>query len=465
MSPPQIFDMRFHRVCELRRCLTLLGAAIVLIAANALAITLFAAEPQSPPRAVQRTVLRQMRSSKPNLREAGVATLEEYPTAEAARLLSEHGLTSPYEDVRHASYRTLLGEVDKQEVCDVLAANVEKSLRKQTATPATCGMLGVLLASELDPIKAETTELLTLAAKQPGPGWEVLTGLADELGLEGDERSVKSLVKLSEHPLFAQVFAARRAIVQALRRIERPEAIDALIEILGRVQGEVRGDIAKHLTAISGQPHALDAGRWRSWWKANREKFTSRSLRPQPDYGPLHAAAPSRYYGLPIYAQSVVFVLDTSGSMTGLRLAAAQRELLQAIASLPAGVGFNVLVFNTGVVPWRAEITLAAPEAKTEAAAFVMLQQAAGNTWTYDALVAALAYNAEAIYFLTDGEPFGGTLSEPFSIVAAMTALNRSRRVTINTIGVGVGLFGSPFDLFLTSLATQNHGEYRRVAQ
>ena len=465
MSTFAKFDVRCEASAVARSAPVATFAAAMLLFGASLQTDARAAEPQSPPRAVQRTVLRQMRSSKPKLREAGVATLEQYPTAESARLLSEHGLTSPYDDVRHASYRTLLGEADKQEVCDVLAANVEKSLRKQSASPATCGMLGVLLASELDPIKAETTELLSLAAKQPSPGWEVLTGLADELGLEGDDRSIKSLVKLSEHPLFGQVFAARRAVVQALRRIERPEAIDALIEILGRAPGEVRGDIAKHLTAISGQPHALDAERWRSWWKANREKFTSRSLRPQPDYGPLYAAAPSRYYGLPIYAQSVVFVLDTSGSMSGLRLAAAQRELLQAIASLPAGVGFNVLVFNTGVVPWRTEITLATPEAKTEAAAFVMLQQAAGNTWTYDALVAALAYNAEAIYFLTDGEPFGGTLSEPISIVAAMTALNRSRRVTINAIGVGVGLAGSPFDLFLSSLAAQNYGEYRRVAQ
>lgn len=465
MSTFAKFDVRFKSsaVARITR-ITTLATAVLLFGAS-LRTDSHAAEPQSPPRAVQRTALRQMRSSKAELRASGVAKLEEYPTADAAKLLTEHGLTSPFEDVRHASFRTLLGETNNEEVCNVLAANVEKSLRKGPAAPAVCGMLGVLLASELEPIKNETTELLSLAAKQPGPGWAVLTGLADELGLEGDERSIKSLVKLSEHPLFGNVFAARRAVVQALRRIERPEAIDALIEILSRAHGEVRGDIAKHLTAISGKPHALDAERWRAWWKENREKYSSRSLRPQPDYGPLYAAAPSRYYGLPIYAQSVVFVLDTSGSMSGLRLAAAQRELLQAIASLPAGVGFNVLAFNTGVIPWRAQISPATPDAKAEAAAFVMLQHASGATWTYDALVAAFAFDAEAIYFLTDGEPSGGTLSEPISIVAALTQQNRSRRVTINTIGVGVGPVGLPFDLFLNSLAAQNHGEYRRVEQ
>ncbi|HUY89970.1 MAG TPA: VWA domain-containing protein [Pirellulales bacterium] len=457
------FDIRFLRLANIRLSLPIVFAS--LLCCGMFALRAFAAEPQSPPREVQRTALRQMRSSKAKLRVEGVARLEEYPTADAARLLSKHGLTSPFEDVRHASYRTLLGEVDRQEVCEVLAANVEKSLRKSAAEPAVCGMLGVLLASELEPVQEQTAKLLALAARQPGAGWEVLTALADELGSEGGARSVKSLVTLSEQPLFGQIFAARRAVVQALTRIESPEAIDALIAILSRVQGEVRGDIAKHLTAVTGQPHALDANRWSSWWKANREKYASRSLRPQSAYGPLRAAAPSHYYGLPIYAQSVVFVLDTSGSMSGLRLAAAERELLQAIASLPAGVAFNVLAFNTGVIPWQAQMAPATPQAKAEAAAFVMLQQASGATWSFEALEAALLFDAEAIYFLTDGEPSGGTNPNPIAIVAMLTQQNRSRRVTINTIGVGVGIPGSPFDLFLGSLASLNYGEYRRVDQ
>jgi hypothetical protein len=179
----------------------------------------------------------------------------------------------------------------------------------------------------------------------------------------------------------------------------------------------------------------------------------------------LYAAAPSHYYGLPIYAQRLIFVLDTSGSMSGLRLAAAQRELLLAIASLPEGVGFNVLVFNQGVFAWQEQLAPASPENKALAAAFVMCQHAVGATWTYDALAAAFDFDAESIYFLTDGEPCGGTISAPAAIVAVLAKLNHGRRVTINSIGVGVGLPGSPFDLFLQALAAQNYGEYRRVDQ
>ena len=434
----------------------------------AIAASAFAVEPQSPSRSVQRTVLRQMGSVKAERREAGIATLKEYPTAAAARLLTEHGLTSEFDDVRHASYRLLQDESDSQEVCDVLLDKVQKSFRKGTAGPAACGMLGALLSSELEPVEQKTAELLGQAARQPGAGWGILTSLADEFGLQGGDRSVKSLVKLSEQPWFDRVFAARRAIVQALARIEEPEAIDALISLLARAQGEVRGDIARRLTAVSGKPYALDADRWREWRKASRDSdssYSSRELRPAPVYAPLVAAAPSHYYGLPIYAQRLVFVLDTSGSMSGLRLAAAQRELLQAIGSLPAGVGFNVLVFNQGVVAWQEQLAPASPENKALAAAFVMSQHAFGATWTYDALAAAFDFDAESIYLLTDGEPCGGTITNPAAIVAVLAKLNHARRVTINSIGVGVGLPGSPFDVFLQALAVQNYGEYRRVNQ
>lgn len=404
-----------------------------------------------------------MASSKPERREEAVAKLEQYKTAPAARMLVERGLTSPFEDVRHGSYRTLLADAESEEVCDVLIDHAQKALRKGTADWSTCGIVAVLLDSKLEPVEEAVNELLDKAARKGGVGWELLVNVADELGMEGDDRCVKSLVKLSEQPLFDGFFGARRAIVQALTRIERPEAIDALLPILRRAKGEVRLDIGRYLTALSGKQHGVDASRWESWWKVNRDKFTSRSLRPAPVYGPLYAAAPSRYYGLPIYGQRVVFVLDTSGSMSGLRLAAAQAELLQAIASLPADVGFNVLSFNQGVFPWRAQLAPASPANKAEAAAFVMAQHALGATWSYDALDAALSFDVESIFFLTDGEPCGGTISNPVAIIGALTQQNHARRVTINCIGVDVGPAGGVFDAFLRTLSLSNYGDYRRA--
>jgi hypothetical protein len=89
--------------------------------------------------------------------------------------------------------------------------------------------------------------------------------------------------------------------------------------------------------------------------------------------------------------------------------------------------------------------------------------EADAMTASYDALEAALRFDAEAIYFLTDGAPHGGKVSAPADIVQMITRANYSRRVSINTIGIGVGAAGGLFDEFLSVLAKQNWGVYRRV--
>jgi hypothetical protein len=43
--------------------------------------------------------------------------------------------------------------------------------------------------------------------------------------------------------------------------------------------------------------------------------------------------------------------------------------------------------------------------------------------------------------------------------------MNRPRRESIYTIGIGPGLPGGPLEVFLNALAEQNLGIYRRVDQ
>ena len=45
----------------------------------------------------------------------------------------------------------------------------------------------------------------------------------------------------------------------------------------------------------------------------------------------------------------------------------------------------------------------------------------------------------------------------------AISSINRSRRESIYTIGIGAGVVGSPMDTFLRTLAETNYGLYRRV--
>jgi len=112
------------------------------------------------------------------------------------------------------------------------------------------------------------------------------------------------------------------------------------------------------------------------------------------------------------------------------------------ISELPETTHFGVLVFNSRTTTWQAKLVPATSENKDLACRFVALQDLGPATASYDALEAALSFDAEAIYFLTDGAPFGGKITQPAAIVTVISKLNRLRRMTVNSIGIGVGQEG-----------------------
>ena len=171
------------------------------------------------------------------------------------------------------------------------------------------------------------------------------------------------------------------------------------------------------------------------------------------------------YYGLSIYAQKMVFIIDTSSSMLqGGRLIAAKRELLQAIDGLSDDAQFSVLAFNGEVYAWHKQLMPANDTMKQAASLWISMLETGNTTASYDALEAGMRFDAEAIYFLTDGVPQGGNINNPADIVTLITRANCAKRMSIYTIGIGVlGPQGGIFDEFLTALARQNWGVYRRV--
>jgi Mg-chelatase subunit ChlD len=156
-----------------------------------------------------------------------------------------------------------------------------------------------------------------------------------------------------------------------------------------------------------------------------------------------------------------VFVIDISGSMQGPRIVAAKRELSLAVEALPADVSFSIIAFHTRAIVWQGKLVPASPEYKRNAQYFIAGLTLGNKTASYDALAAALEFDAEAIYFLTDGAPTAGKITSPPQIVTAVSQQNRYRRLTINALGIGVD---SPlFEDFLATLAQQNFGRFERV--
>jgi uncharacterized protein YegL len=235
--------------------------------------------------------------------------------------------------------------------------------------------------------------------------------------------------------------------------------------LFDKIDGEARAYAMESLMLVSGQRFTTPA-EWATWWTANKSTFEYPRPFARPPFRALQYRpfdSESSFYGFPIYAKRLVFVLDSSGSMQGQRLATAKRELSAAVQQLRDNVQFAIVVFNGDVIYWRRQLATATTPVKAEAVQFVDRIAARSNTATYEGLQGAFNFDVEAIYLLTDGAPTSGRVVEPGAIVEAITVQNRARRQSIYTIGVNPGEVDSLFEVFLRNLADQNYGLYRRV--
>ena len=387
-----------------------------------------------------RIAQRQVRSPIVAQRVEGIERLRDTPGVEAARVIVPLGLVDSAPEVRRAAYKTLLAWKDDPQVGPFLLKALNKATRAKGGKGPSCAvpLVAILLGSQVPEVQQGLSKLLDVIVPGSPEGVATVLAVADELGAMGDRQSLVSLRKMTRLKCFSETFACRRAVVQAIVAVRLPEAVEALIALLPEVDGEVRGDVLRHLAALSGQWHGTDAKAWRHWWETHKEHFEFPRLEPGSSAAKASPGAPS-FYGLAIQARRMVFVIDVSGSMAGARLAAAKRELMQAIDGLPAESAFNVVAFSNQTTVWRKKLMPATLETQRAADRFVYGLRPGGDTAAYDALEAAFRFDAEAIYFLSDGEPNAGTIPLPAAIVAAVTQANRTRRMSIYTIGIAPG--------------------------
>ncbi len=138
--------------------------------------------------------------------------------------------------------------------------------------------------------------------------------------------------------------------------------------------------------------------------------------------------------------KDVTFVLDTSGSMGGVKIAQAKTAVRETIAALSEGDGVNLVAFSSAAVRWKPAPVAATKEAREEALVFVEKFAAEGSTALDEALAAALAHAGEPgrphlVLLLTDGRPTTGETRPEAILERAAAAAARHTRVF--TFGVG----------------------------
>ncbi len=221
---------------------------------------------------------------------------------------------------------------------------------------------------------------------------------------------------------------------------------------------------------MTGENFGGHGERWRKWWDKAERDFDFASVRKVEDKEleeiPWPDALP-KFYGAPVYAARVVFVIDRSNSMRSsvkqvTRLTEAQKELEATIKIMPEGTLFNVIAYNNEVKIWSKKLVEATPVTKAEAIGFAAELNAQGMTASYDSLDEALKQDRalEAVYFLSDGKPTAGSIINQDQIVMAITKRNAAKRTAIHTIAIDSK--GKELD-FLKTLAEKNFGEYRQI--
>lgn len=144
---------------------------------------------------------------------------------------------------------------------------------------------------------------------------------------------------------------------------------------------------------------------------------------------------------LRILPKQITFVLDTSGSMRGVKWDQAVQALLYGINALRSEDTFNVIGFSTGVTTAFERPIVASDSGKQRGRDFVNDLMARGNTNISGALDAALAQPEQAgrphtILFITDGLPTEGITAIPELLRHAEQGLESDQR-RLFAFGVG----------------------------
>lgn len=114
-----------------------------------------------------------------------------------------------------------------------------------------------------------------------------------------------------------------------------------------------------------------------------------------------------------IAAKDVVFVCDTSGSMSGEKIEQARKALRTLLGNLNANDRFNLITFSSDVRPFRDELVGVSTHSTAAARDFIDDIKAVGGTDINEAVLAAVRMfknddRPHQIVFMTDGQPTVG---------------------------------------------------------
>jgi len=307
--------------------------------------------------------------------------------------------------------------------------------------------------------------------------------------------------------LEASDWSLRKAAIEALAKLRVKESIEPLLKRFETEEGLLEETLHDALVAITGQDFLFNRESWRKWWDKwgsgfrvpTDEEIAEAKRKAAEAMKGYHDPRKRKYHTIETLSRKMVFIIDISSSMKDsivippyapkelqeqfpdrVKIEIAKKELIDLLATLDSNVYFNIITFAGKVEPWQDN--LVSGSMRTAAIKFVAklkaLEPPRGSknkrassgdetkTNTYGALMAAFGVYDEAvpnwkarsqvdtIFFVTDGVPTVGTITDVPKVIDAVTELNRTKGVIIHVI-----TFDKQDAIKLGPLATRNGGQ------
>ncbi len=269
----------------------------------------------------------------------------------------------------------------------------------------------------------------------------------------------------------------RTSAAEALARTGRAIAVPPLLDAMKTAKGRLVDDLRDALASLSGQRYPAVEPPWRAWWDIAGKDFVGpkdprkNDAKPEkPVAGvPGEKAPPSAvaskgddgfaFYGIESHSTRMLFILDFSGSMMWAgsatnekvtKIDVLRREMKKSLAGLPDGATFNLIAFSSDVRPWMKVPQIRSTKTATDALIWVEKAPVDGGTNIGDALEAGFKMMGvglqkdrneppafDTVFFMTDGKPSVGKVTDPKQILAAVRRWNDGRKVKIHVVGMG----------------------------
>ncbi|MDH3585222.1 MAG: hypothetical protein OER86_13505, partial [Phycisphaerae bacterium] len=283
----------------------------------------------------------------------------------------------------------------------------------------------------------------------------------------GDLSSAPVLLKqLEPNPLWP----VKVRLLSAIGAVPDKASIGPLIDMFRAEKGRFRQDVGYALSCITAGRHGKNIYDIYIWWQENEDTFAvdlaaTRRYRKKTRIQDIKVNSLTTFYGLPIISDRVVFVLDTSASMKGEKIADLKSHMQDVLKDLPKHLLFNIVDFG-GV------INILRPGAMIEARYQYKVGELINDlsltfgTRTFDAMEkAAELPRMDTIAYLSDGAPVGGQFNAWDRIIRTMDLYNRYRPIAIHTVhfraggkGAGKGAGKTGTARWMKELADRNAG-------